>query len=555
MLGGTTTNEVVDFLELLLLSDGFLPTFYQSEYNRYYEDATFDAQKINDFKPDVAVILTHVINLMHAPAAGASEEDLVRNVGAELDRYRAIWDSLHNCVGCQIVQNNFENPPLALLGSLDAWSPGGQTRFVYDLNSAFAREAAARPYLLIHDINSIAARFGLDAWIDWDRWYSYKILTTLEASYALANSLAAMVSAMRGRVKKCLVLDLDNTLWGGVIGDDGLDHIQIGTETALSEAYSAFQSYCLKLRERGILLAVCSKNEDAIARSGFDHPDSRLKIEHFSAFKANWEVKSDNIREIAKELNIGLDSLVFVDDNPAERAIVQAQLPMVAVPDVGADVVQYPAILSAGRYFETVSFSKEDLTRAEAYAANKARTEVQAQFNNFGEYLDSLEMTAEIALFKPVYLDRITQLINKTNQFNLTTRRYTAGEIDQIAVDAAYVPLYGRLIDRFGDNGLISVIIGRLEDDALRIDLWIMSCRVLKREMEFAMLDALVDHARRKGARKLVGRYAPTEKNMMVADHYANMGFTQTSDGDDSDQSTWSLDLDDYTNKNVHIRI
>lgn len=223
---------------------------------------------------------------------------------------------------CQIIQNNFEHPPFPALGNLDSTMPGGHTRFVYELNRAFARAASADLRLLVHDIHAIAARVGLGRWFDWERWFSYKILTSPEASYELASSLASQIGAMRGRARKCLVLDLDNTLWGGVVGDDGVDKLQIGKETALAEAHTAFQRYCLALRDRGVLLAVASKNTDAIARSGFEHPDSVLKLEHFSAFKGNREPKPENIKQIAAELNIGLDSLVFVDDNPAERAIV-----------------------------------------------------------------------------------------------------------------------------------------------------------------------------------------------------------------------------------------
>lgn len=548
VLGGTTTNELVDLLELLLLSDGFAPTFHQSEYNRFYEDATLDVHQIAEFKPDLVYLHTHVLNISRLPSPDFTESDLEVRVTDELARFQRIWDSLHANVGCQIIQNNFEHPPFPVLGNLDSTVPGGHTRFVSELNRGFGRAASANRRLVLHDIHSIAARLGLGRWFDWERWFSYKILTTPEGSYELASSLASQIGAMRGRARKVLVLDLDNTLWGGVIGDDGVDKLQIGKETAVAEAYTAFQRYCLALRDRGVLLAVCSKNTEAIARSGFAHPDSVLKAEHFSAFKANWEPKPDNIKQIASELNLGLDSLVFVDDNPAERAIVRAQLPMVAVPEVGAEVAQFPGIIQAGRFFEMVAISAEDLARAEAYAANQARTAVQAKFKDYGAYLDSLQMTAEIAPFQPVYLERITQLINKTNQFNLTTRRYTQAEIEQIAVDPRFVALYGRLADTFGDNGLISVIIGRLEARLLHVDLWIMSCRVLKRDMELAMLDALALRARAAGAAEIRGQYLPTAKNAMVADHYKSLGFRPLD-------AAWRLDLGDYTLKNRHIKV
>jgi FkbH-like protein len=555
VLGGTTTSEVVVFLELLLLEDGFLPEFYQSEYNKYYEDAVFEPEKLQAFKPDLVYVHTHYKNIQQFPPVFATEADFQALAGAEVARFRRMWVAINETVGCQAIQNNFEHPPFGVFGNLDSVVFGGQTRFVYELNLEFAKAANGNHKLLIQDLNTLCARIGQANWFDWQRWHSYKILTTPEASFAIARSAASMIGAMLGRAKKCLVLDLDNTLWGGVIGDDGLDKIQIGNETAVAEAYTAFHQYCLSLRERGILLAVCSKNDEATAKSGFTHPDSVLKVEHFSAFKANWEPKHENVRAIAKELNLSLDSFVFVDDNPAERAIVAAQLPMVAVPDVGSEVSFFPSILQAGRYFEVTTLSKEDLDRAELYAANAARAGQEAAFTSYGEYLDSLQMVAEIGPFKPLYLERIVQLINKTNQFNLTTRRYTFAAIQEIVDTHKYVTIYGRLADRFGDNGLISVIIGHLEQSTVEIDLWIMSCRVLKRDMEIAMLDSLVERARAAGAQRVVGFYLRTQKNAMVEEHYGKLGFTMLSAAEDGSFSNWSLDISSYQPRNRHIQV
>ena len=290
---------------------------------------------------------------------------------------------------------------------------------------------------------------------------------TTEANVAVARSLASMVRAIYGKSRKVLVLDLDNTIWGGVIGDDGVEKIQIGRETPVAEAYTAFQEYCLSLHRRGILLAVCSKNDEEIAKQGFEHPDSVLKLDHFSCFKANWEPKHENILAIARELNLGVDSFVFVDDNPAERAIVEAQIAGIAVPNIGNEVSRYAAIIEEGRYFEPISLSQEDLARAALYQSNSERSKFGGQFANYGEYLDSLDMSAEIERFKPLYLERIAQLTNKSNQFNLTTRRYTLAEMEAISRDERYIGIYGKLSDRFGDNGLISIVLGRREHDVL----------------------------------------------------------------------------------------
>jgi FkbH-like protein len=555
VLGGTTTNEVVDLLELFLLESGFKPVFHQSEYGRFYEDAVQDPADLIAFKPDIVYLHTSCLNVQSAPPVNCPEEEFEGYVEAEAKRYRQIWKSIEQNVSAQIIQNNFETPPYAILGNFDAVSSGGAVRYFMALNIAFARAAAADSRLLLQDIHSLSARMGTEQWFDWDRYFSYKILTTTEANVAIARSLTSLVRAVYGKSRKVLVLDLDNTLWGGVIGDDGVDKIQIGRETPVAEAYTAFQEYCLSLQRRGVLLAVCSKNDEDVAKSGFEHPSSVLKLEHISCFKANWEPKHENILAIAKELNLGTDSFVFVDDNPAERAIVAAQIGGIAVPEVGAEVSRYAAILDAGRYFEPISMSKEDLSRTALYEANAARASSEAQFANYGEYLDSLEMQAEIAEFKPVYLERITQLTNKTNQFNLTTRRYTQADIEAIAADPNYIGIYGRLLDRFGDNGLVSIVLGHREGDELELDLWLMSCRVLKRDMEQAMLDVLVERARAANIRTLKGFYLPTKKNGMVANHYEKLGFAPVSLDSETNASAWSLDVPSYAARNRHIRI
>jgi len=490
------------------------------------------------------------------PTVTAGESEFRSAIAAEMARFESIWNALNERIGCQIIQNNFDPPVTRVLGNLDGTSFGGTTHFIHQLNLELARTARNSRHILLHDLNALATAIGTDNWFDRQRWFSYKIPITPAANLAIARSLTSLLRAIYGKSRKCLVLDLDNTLWGGVIGDDGPGNIVIGRETPLAEAYTAFQEYCLALRDRGILLAVCSKNEEFIAKQGFEHPDSVLKLEHFSAFVANWNPKSENIPNIAKQLNIGLDSLVFVDDNPAERAIVAAQLPVVAVPDVGSDVTYFIREIEAGRYFEATALSAEDIGRAESYAANARRFEMKSQFQDYGEYLDSLQMKAEIEAFKPVYLERITQLTNKTNQFNLTTKRYTQAQIENISQSDEYITLYGRLSDAFCDHGLVSCIVGRKEGTSLQIDLWLMSCRVLKRDMELAMLDQLVILSRAAGIRTLCGYYYSTPKNGMVRDHYRELGFELVEELDEKKGSSWKLELrPEQPMKNSHIRV
>jgi FkbH-like protein len=300
---------------------------------------------------------------------------------------------------------------------------------------------------------------------------------------------------------------------------------------------------------------VCSKNDEQVAKQGFAHPDSVLRLEHFSAFKANWAPKHENILVIAQELNLGVDSFVFVDDNPAERAIVEAQLPGVAVPDIGNEVTKYASIIEAARYFELLSLGKEDLIRAQLYEENARRANIEQKFASYGEYLDSLEMTAEIDVFNSTYIERIAQLTNKSNQFNLTTRRYTLAEIESAARDGKHIGIYGKLTDRFGDNGLVSVILGTVDRRELHLDLWLMSCRVLKREMEIAMLDSLVGRAKESHITTIIGYYLPTAKNGMVADHYVKLGFSNLSKDEGTAASVWMLDITKYEPRSRRIRI
>lgn len=554
LLGGSTTEEIASWIELFLLDRGIRPTIHHSQYNKYFEDTVLDPSALAEFAPDVVYLHLSTTNLHLSARPATTEAEFEASVQSRMEHLRAVWNAIWAVLPCQIVQNTFEPPALRPLGHLDASSFGGTTHFVTRLNQELAREARTSARLLLHDAASLAATSRVPSWYAQDRWCSYKMPTSAEADVALGYSLASLIAATVGRTRKCLVLDLDNTCWGGVIGDDGADRIVIGRETPRGEAFTAFQEYCRALKDRGVLLAVCSKNDDAVARLGFAHPDSVLRLEDFAAFRANWEPKPDNIASMAAELNLGLDSFVFVDDNPAERALVSAQLPMVAVPNVGDDVTRYAEIVDAGRYFETITISKEDVERTQLYAQNAVRQSQAGRFASYGEYLDSLEMLAEIGAFNTTYLDRITQLTNKTNQFNLTTRRYTRGEMEALAADDRYVTLYGRLTDVYGDNGLVSVIVGRREAECLHVDLWLMSCRVLKRGMEEAMLDALVRRAREAGVTTIVGTYIPTARNGMVAKHYANLGFEPLSP-EGAERSDWRLDVSGpYAPRNTHIK-
>lgn len=559
ILGGSTTSELLGMLELYLLNCGIQPVFHQSEYNQYYEDIMFGSPELELFKPDVIYLHTTVRNIKNAPSIGATRHDADALVAETLQWHEALWDRIEKQYGCAIIQNNFDPPPHRALGNLDGIDPRGLTRFTRELNLHFARAAEQRPGLIVQDIDRLAAEVGLDTWHDPSSWFAYKCSPGLDALPRLAQSLAGLLRALFGKASKCLVLDLDNTLWGGIIGDDGVERIRLGRETAEASAFLAFQEYTKALKERGVLLAVCSKNEEANALEGLNHPDSALSPDDFTVIRANWAPKPQGLAAIAESINIGIDSLVFFDDNPVERELIRQQLPEVAVIEpggpTGSDVTSFITALDRSGLFESVRLSGEDLERSRYYVENVRRHTVRLAHSDYGAYLASLEMEARLGHFIPQYFDRITQLINKTNQFNLTTRRYTLPEVKTAAERADHVTLYGRLSDKFGDNGLVSVIMGVQQDDAIGIDLWIMSCRVFKREMELAMFDALCEEARKRRVRTITGRYFPSPKNGLVATLYAELGFEHVCT-DEGGQSTWQFTLaDDCASKNAHIKV
>ena len=552
VLAGSTANAVCDQLELFLLNYGLEPSFYISEYGQYWQDAMFPPEELTQFQPDLIYIHTTNRNINRYPSVTDSRDEAKAAIDGEFMRYKQMWESLKEKFGCPIIQNNFEQPPFRLLGNSDCSDVHGRVRTVNELNLRFADYAENEQKFYINDINYVSACYGLDSWADNLSWQMYKYAMALPAVPVLAANIAAIIKAIYGKNKKVIALDLDNTLWGGVVGDDGADNIKIGMDLPSGQVYSEFQEYVKLHKDLGVLLTVCSKNDYENAEAGLNHPDGTLKPDDFTVIKANWENKDRNILETANELNLLPESFVFADDNPAEREIVREQLKGTAVPEMnGAE--NYVRILDRNRYFEVVSLSDDDRKRTEMYKANAQRASLEKSFSDYGEYLDSLQMTAEIKSFAPPYLQRIAQLTNKSNQFNVTTRRYTDAEIEKLASDEKYITLYGRLSDKFGDNGVVSVVIGHKDNDTLHIDLWIMSCRVLKREMEFAMLDNVVSEAKKCGIAKIKGYYYPTAKNAMVKELFGAFGFTKVSDTDGN--TVWELQINDFEPHIKHIKV
>lgn len=558
VLGGSTTHDIIRMLELFLLNYGIEPEFYESEYAQYWQDAMFDNEELVQFHPDLIYIHTTGRNITFFPDMEDSLQGIEDKLEAQMNHFRVMWEKLENTYHCPVIQNNFEFPFYRILGNRDSYDPHGKTAFIQCLNMEFARYAAQQEHFYIYDIQYESAAFGLDRWTDPSYWHMYKYAMSMQAIPDFAFHLSHIIKAVFGKNKKAFVLDLDNTLWGGIVGDDGPENLEIGQETSMGQVYQEFQGYLKEHKKIGVLLNVDSKNEEENALAGLKHPEGFLKPEDFIVIKANWLPKSQNLTEIASELNIGRDALVFVDDNPAEREIIRQHVPETAVPEMtDGDQVnpdQFIRILDKNAYFEVVTLSEDDKHRNEMYKANAMRKEQEESFGNYSDFLKSLEMEAVIRGFEPVYYSRIAQLTNKSNQFNLTTKRMTQAEVEQMAQDPGYITLYGKLKDKFGDNGVVSLVIGKKNGDTLELILWLMSCRVLKRDMEQAMLDTLVWQSRESGIRKLHGYYYKTAKNAMVKDFYGAMGFQKLSEKDGD--SEWEYVIPEkYENKNLVIDV
>ncbi len=554
ILGGSTTAEIKDMMELFLLNQGIRPVFFESEYAQYWQDAVFGNEELSALKPDVIYIHTTNRNITEYPLLPDSEEEISEKLARQYEHFETMWEKLTEQFHCPIIQNNFEYPDHRLLGNRDGSDPHGRVNFIRRLNLSFAEYAAAHSGFYICDINYLSSSFGLDRWSDPSAWYLYKYALSTEAVPFLAFQTVNIIKALFGKNKKALALDLDNTLWGGIVGDDGVEHLELGKETPLGEAYTEFQTYLKELSGQGILLNVLSKNDPENAEAGMKHPGMILKRDDFISVKADWEPKSDNLIKMASELSLLPASFVFTDDNPAEREIVRQVSPGSGVPELSC-AEQYIREIDHAGYFENTGLSKDDLKRGNMYRENAKRSSFQHSFTDYSRYLESLDMQARITAFEPVFMSRIAQLTNKSNQFNLTTRRYTLEEIEQASSDPEQITLSGSLQDRFGDNGVVSVVIGKIRGNELDIILWLMSCRVLKRGMEDAMMDTLVSEARKREITALNGFYYPTLKNKMVADFYLSQGFDMIKEDGEGNRS-YRLDIsENYVNRNKFIRI
>ena len=553
LLSNTTSHFLVPALIATAARHGIALECIEAEYDQVMQEALNPDSAINRGKFDAVLVALdhHGLPLRPVPGDADAAEQVI---AAALEKLNAVREGIHANSNALCIVQTIARPPETVFGSLDLGLPGTLRNLIDRFNRAVADDVAGSKDVLL-DVAQMAETVGLANWHDPTLWNLAKLPFASQYIPLYVDHVCRLIATLRGKSRRCLVLDLDNTLWGGVIGDDGLEGILIGQGDATGEAHLEVQRVALLLRERGIVLAVSSKNNDDVARKPFkEHPEMLLKEDHLAVFQANWSDKASNITAIAEELALGLESFVFLDDNPAERNIVRQTLPQVAVPELPADPAYYARVLLASGYFEAATLSDEDRKRAAMYQDNARRVALQKNVADIHSYLVSLEMVMTVQPFDEVGRARIAQLISKSNQFNLTTRRYTEIEVAEAERDPDCMTLQIRLADTFGDNGMICVIICRRSGCDWHIDTWLMSCRVLGRRVEEATLQEILLQARRAGIETLIGTYRPTERNSLVEKHYEKLGFEEDG-ANDAGGSFWRLPVEAYVPMDTHIKI
>ncbi len=544
VLGFCTTHYYAAVLRGLGKATGLPIATYESEYNTVFQTVLDEGSGLYSFRPGFVVLLPAVQALRDVLLA-ADLRDRRQVAERELEQLLSVVERVAHMPGVTVVVNEFVVPYERAWGNFSTRVDSSLGSVVRWMNEQLREAADARPGVYTVDADYIASWIGKQNWFDERLWFHSKSPCHHDALPQLAGQAIDIIRAVKGASIKCVALDLDNTLWGGVIGDDGLDGIRLG-ELGEGEAYVQFQRWLRELRARGLLLAVCSKNDPELAKEPFRrHAEMLLDEADLSCFVANWDDKASNLRVVAERLNIGLDSILFIDDSPFERNLVRELVPEVCVPELPKDPADYVPYLESLNLFEAAQFSEEDRRRTDFYRANALRAESQATFNDVTEYLVSLDMEAAFERFDDIHMPRIAQLVQRTNQFNLTTIRHSAEELSRFAEDPDCFPFYITFADRFGESGLVSVVIGRRVGSDLDIVTWLMSCRVIARRLEEFVLDQLIEAAREAGIARLRGTYVPSAKNALVSEHYHKLGFKPVEKLPDG-SSTWQLEVAEH---------
>jgi len=547
ILGDTSTQFLTIALKGFANQYKLSLDIFEADFNQIDRQVFDKSSDLYAFAPQI-IILFHAAEKMLLRFYKNDVEEKTRFGANHIQLVANLYDTLSSNIGCKVIYYNLCEINNSILGN---YANKTTASFIYQLrkiNFELMNLAEAKQDLFICDICALQAQIGRSVSFAQSIYINTDMVLSLDLVPLIAKNTMDIIACMYGRMIKCIVLDLDNTLWGGVIGDDGIENIQIGN-LGIGKAFTEFQYWLKNLKERGILLAVCSKNTEAVAKGAFkEHPDMVLQLEDFCVFVANWENKSDNMRYIQSVLNIGFDSMVFLDDNPFERNMVRENIKDILVPELPEDPALYIDYLCTMNLFEVTGLSIEDTQRTALYQEDAQRAILQRSFTNELSYLASLEMVSEVDVFNSFNIPRVAQLSQRSNQFNLRTVRYSESDIVRMAANSTYVTFTYTLQDKFGDNGLICVVIMRKESEQqLFIDSWFMSCRVLKRSMEQFTLNTLVKYAMQNGYTQIIGEYIPTAKNDLVKDHYAQLGFT-------AHDNKWLLLVNDYEEKKTYIK-
>ena len=548
VLGDTATQ----FLTLALRGAGCEKDFelevWEADFNQIERQILDTHSELYQFKPAMVLVFQSAHKLL-SKYNKLPIEQYSSVADSQMELIETISHTIHTYLNAKIIYYNYTEINDSVFGNYASQIESSFLFQLRKLNYQLMVFAARQPNFFICDISSLQNHFGKTTFFQPSVYINTEMVLSMEILPEIAFKTIDLIGAIRGNFKKCLILDLDNTMWGGIIGDDGLENIQLGS-LGIGKAFTEFQYWIKKLKNRGIILAVCTKNTESVAKEPFEnHPDMVLHLDDFAVFVANWQNKPDNIREIQSILNIGFDSMVFLDDNPFERNIVRENIPGITVPELPEDPADYLEFLYQQNLFETISFSGEDAERTKQYQVEAKRTGLQKSFTNEDEFLQSLKMVSMVESFNKFNIPRAAQLSQRSNQFNLRTIRYTEADIEIIANDENNFSFSFTLEDKFGDNGIICVVILKKENhNTLFIDNWLMSCRVLKRGMENFVLNTIAEFAKEKGFIYLKGEYLATAKNEMVKNHYFQLGFQIADD-------YWLLNVTKYQNKKSFISI
>ena len=543
LLGDSATQLLATAIRGTGVLRGLNIELFEAEYNQVERQLMDPVSELYAFDAEYVVLFqsTHKLGEHHSMLDAAAQEALADE---RLAFVEAVCGN-PRLAGKKVICFNYPEIDDAVFGNYADKVPSSLTWQVRKLNYGLMTLAQRMPNLYVCDVAALQNKVGRDVMFAPNVYTSTEMVLSVDVLPAVASRVLDIVCAVRGSMKKCLILDLDNTLWGGVVGDDGWEGLQLGHGLGIGKAYTEFQMWVKKLRQRGIIICVCSKNDEDKAREPFEkHPDMVLRMDDIAVFMANWETKVDNIRAIQKVLNIGFDSMVFVDDNPFERAMVRENIVGIEVPEMPEDPAEWLEYMYGLNLFETASYSGADAERTRQYQAEARRVTLAKTFGSEADFLRSLDMKGTVSEFTAFNTPRVAQLSQRSNQFNLRTVRYTEADVAAMAADNQVVCMALTLEDRFGDNGMVAVVVMKPVDaESLFVETWLMSCRVLKRGMEDFTLNAMVAAAKERGYKRIVGEYLPTAKNGMVADHYRKLGFTEVYG---STTSQWVLEVDSY---------